>query len=153
MDNNFDAKFKCERSKTERDAGDQLFPAIGSSRSRSLTRKLSPNVETQSTKTISPFLTFPHRQEIAQLRSHYSEINERLENEHEQQMTLLQAEWKQLALERIRFQRLTLDYEDESHYLRAQIHRLNGQLSDNLHDHKQLLFQRRQVRLDPFDDR
>ena len=40
-------------------------------------------------------------------------LTDHLENEHQQLVSSLKAKWKQIAKERIRLQRLTLDYKQE----------------------------------------
>ena len=87
--------------------------------------KLSPNhstsdVDRQSNNTLSPTLNYPLNEHTAQLRLTYSKLTDRLEEEHEQQLATLTAHWRNVAKERLRFQRLTLDYQQESQRLTEQ---------------------------------
>jgi len=80
--------------------------------------KLSPSSTTVDTDnrtmdTASPTPTLSIDDQLTQLRSTYNDITSRLEREHEQLITSLSNEWKQTAKERIRLQRLTLDYKQE----------------------------------------
>ncbi len=75
------------------------------------------DVDIQSNNTISPTLTINTDEQAAQLRLTYSDITKRLEDAHEQLISSLKAEWEQTAKERIRLQRLTLDYQQEQERL------------------------------------
>lgn len=104
-------------------------------KTRSLSKKLStPDVETQSNKTISPSLSVPIRHKILQIQNQYAEILDRCENEHEKRVNKLKTEWKTLAFQRIRFERLTFDYQDEFRYFQRENRQLKGQISENVHD-------------------
>ena len=52
-------------------------------------------------------------EQTALLQSQFNQITSELEAAHEQRVSVLTVEWKQMAKERIRFERLTLDYEQE----------------------------------------
>ncbi|CAF0916535.1 unnamed protein product [Rotaria sordida] len=91
-------------------------------KSRSVSLKLSPTLTTadidiQSYNTISPTPTVNIDEQVAQLRLTYSDMNNRLEDEHEQLVSSLKAEWEKIAKQRIRLQRLTLDYKQEQERL------------------------------------
>lgn len=100
-----------------------------------MSKKLSTSdVETQSNKTISPSLSVPIRHKILQIQNQYAEILDRFENEHEKRVNELKTEWKTLAFQRIRFQRLTLDYQDEFRRIQKENRQLKGQISGNVPD-------------------
>ncbi|CAF1270820.1 unnamed protein product [Rotaria magnacalcarata] len=71
------------------------------------------DVDIQPCNIISPTPTLNINEQVAKLRLTYDEMNNRLENEHEQLISSLKTEWEQIAKERIRLQRLTLDYKQE----------------------------------------
>ncbi len=85
-------------------------------RSRSISLKPSPTlttVDVQSNSIISPTLTLNIDEQIAQLQLIYRDRTNRLENQHEQLVSSIKTEWEQTAKQRIRLQRLTLDYQQE----------------------------------------
>ncbi|CAF2604675.1 unnamed protein product [Rotaria sp. Silwood2] len=91
-------------------------------KSRSISLKPSPTITTadvdiQSCNTISPTPTLNTDEQVVQLRLTYSDMSNRLEDEHEQLVSSLKAEWEQIAKDRIRLQRLTLDYKQEQERL------------------------------------
>jgi hypothetical protein len=87
-------------------------------RSSSISTELSPTLipahtDNQTMETASPTPILSVDDQIKQLRSTYNDLTNRFEREHEQLVTSLSTDWKQTAKERIRLQRLTLDYQQE----------------------------------------
>jgi hypothetical protein len=62
-------------------------------------------------------LTLNNDEQAAHLQSTYGDMTHCLEGEHEQLISSLKTEWEQIAKERIRLQRLTLDYQQEQNRL------------------------------------
>ncbi|CAF3700276.1 unnamed protein product [Rotaria sp. Silwood1] len=113
-----------------------------SRKSRPVSLKPSPtlttaDVDIQSCNTISPTPTLNTDEQVAQLRLTYCDMSNHLEDEHERLVSSLKAEWAQIAKERIRLQRLTLDYKQEQERLIEENRRLKKQhsecLQENLH--------------------
>ncbi|CAF3594168.1 unnamed protein product [Rotaria sp. Silwood1] len=111
-------------------------------KSRPVSLKPSPtlttaDVDIQSCNTISPTPTLNTDEQVAQLRLTYCDMSNHLEDEHERLVSSLKAEWAQIAKERIRLQRLTLDYKQEQERLIEENRRLKKQhsecLQENLH--------------------
>jgi len=99
--------------------------------------KLSPTSNTVATDnrtmdTASPTPTLSIDDQLTQLRSTYNDITSRFEREHEQLITSLTNEWKQTAKERIRLQRLTLDYQQEHERLTKENRNWKKLFSDSL---------------------
>jgi hypothetical protein len=63
--------------------------------------------------TASPIPILSIDDQMIQLQSTYNDMTNRFEGEHEQLIASLSNEWKQTAKERIRLQRLILDYKQE----------------------------------------
>jgi len=82
--------------------------------------------------TVSPPPTLSTDDQIKQLRSEYYDITNRLEYEHEQLVASLSAEWEQTAKDRIRFQRLTLDYKQERERIEKENRKWQKLYSDSL---------------------
>jgi hypothetical protein len=61
-------------------------------------------------------------------------LTNRLEHEHEQLVASLRTEWEQIAKERIRLQRLTLDYQQEEARLTDENRQLRQLYNDNLQE-------------------
>ncbi|CAF0835512.1 unnamed protein product [Rotaria sordida] len=72
--------------------------------------------------------------EITQLRSVYNKITNHLECQHEQLVASLSSEWEQTAKERIRLQRLTLDYKQEYERLTKENRQWKKSFSDSLRE-------------------
>jgi len=117
MNNKLDVELNFDKSKINRvllfvflNIYLQLF------RSRSIPLKPSPTlttVDVQSNSIISPTLTLNIDEQVAQLQLIYRDRTNRLENQHEQLISSIKTEWEQTAKQRIRLQRLTLDYQQE----------------------------------------
>jgi len=108
-------------------------------RTRSISLKISPtstavDVDHQSGSTISPTLTFNIDEQDSQLRLIYRDITHRLEEEHEQLVSSLKIEWEQIAKERIRLQRLTLDYQQNQDRLTKENRRWKKLYSESLQE-------------------
>jgi hypothetical protein len=106
-------------------------------RSNSISNKLSPtsatiNSDSRTMDTVSPTPILSIDDQLTQLRSTYNDITSRFEREHEQLLASLSNEWKQTAKERIRLQRLTLDYQHEYEQLTKENRRWKRLVSDNL---------------------
>jgi hypothetical protein len=106
-------------------------------RNRSAFRKLSPatitvDSDNQSGSTISPTLPISHDEEAAQLQLAYRDIIHRLEDKHEQLVASLKSELEQIMKERIRLQRLTLDYQQEQNRLTEENRRWKKLYSESL---------------------
>lgn len=88
-------------------------------RTRSVSLKSSPTstVDIPTDNTISPTLTLNIDEQAEQLRLTYRDKTQHLEEEHERLVSSLKNEWEQIAKERIRLQRLTLDYQQEQNRL------------------------------------
>ncbi|CAF3120866.1 unnamed protein product [Rotaria socialis] len=84
------------------------------------------------TPTPTPTPTLNINEQVAKLRLTYDEMNNRVENEHEQLISSLKTEWEQIATERIRLQRLTLDYKQECDRLIEDNRHLKSLLSECL---------------------
>jgi hypothetical protein len=82
--------------------------------------------------TVSPPPTLSTDDQIKQLRLEYYDITNRLEHEHEQLVASLSAEWEQTAKDRIRFQRLTLDYQQERERIEKENRKWQKLYSDSL---------------------
>jgi len=82
--------------------------------------------------TVSPTPTLSTDDQIKQLRLEYYDITNRLEHEHEQLVASLSAEWEQTAKDRIRFQRLTLDYKQERERIEKENRKWQKLYSDSL---------------------
>jgi len=106
-------------------------------RTRSVSLKVSPtattvNVDSQSGNMISPTPTLNIDEQAAQLRLTYRGMTHHLEDEHERLVSSLKTEWKQTAKERIRLQRLTLDYQQEQNRLTEENRRWKKLYSESL---------------------
>jgi hypothetical protein len=106
-------------------------------RTRSVSLKVSPtattvNVDTQSGNMISPTPTLNIDEQAAQLRLTYRDMTHHLEDEHERLVSSLKTEWEQTAKERIRLQRLTLDYQQEQNRLTEENRRWKKLYSESL---------------------
>ena len=84
----------------------------------------------------------PLNERSAQLQLTYSKLTDRLEEEHEQQLNILTGHWRNVAKERLRLQRLTLDYQHESQRLTEQIHQWRTLEKENLREQAYLQSQR-----------
>jgi hypothetical protein len=82
--------------------------------------------------TVSPTPILSIDDQLTQLQSTYNDMTNRLEREHEQLLTSLLNEWKQTAKERIRLQRLTLDYQQEHERLTKEKRKWQKLYSDSL---------------------
>ncbi len=71
------------------------------------------NINSESMDTASPIPILSIDDQMIQLQSTYNDMTNRFEGEHEQLIASLSNEWKQTAKERIRLQRLILDYKQE----------------------------------------
>ncbi|CAF0838711.1 unnamed protein product [Adineta ricciae] len=109
-------------------------------RARPITAKLSfnENRDTPSNQFISPTLTLNVDEHAAQLRLKYSDRTNQLETEHERTIGVLKIQWKNMAKERIRLQRLTLDNLFEYERLIEENHRWKKLFNENLHDQARL---------------
>jgi hypothetical protein len=82
--------------------------------------------------TVSPIPILSIDDQLTQLRSTYNDITSRFEREHEQLLTSLLNQWKQTAKERIRLQRLTLDYQQEQELLTKENRKWKKLYSDSI---------------------
>lgn len=82
--------------------------------------------------TISPTPILSIDDQLTQLKSKYSDITNRFEREHEQLLASLSNEWKQTAKERVRLQRLTLDYQQEHQRITDENRKWKKLFSDSL---------------------
>ncbi len=73
-------------------------------------------------------------EQAAQLRLTYQDMTHRLEDEHERLISSLIAEWEQIAKERIRLQRLTLDYQQEQNRITEENRRWKKLYSESLQE-------------------
>jgi hypothetical protein len=106
-------------------------------RSKSLSNKLSPtsniiHSDNQTMDTVSPTPILSIDDQLTQLRTTYNDITSRFEREHEQLLASLSNEWKQTAKERIRLQRLTLDYQQEFERLTKENRKWKKLYSDSI---------------------
>ncbi len=79
---------------------------------------IAVNLDSESMNTVSPTPILSIDDQMIQLQSTYNDMTNRFEGEHEQLIVSLSNEWKQTAKERIRLQRLTLDYKQEFERIR-----------------------------------
>ncbi|UJR30144.1 hypothetical protein I4U23_017684 [Adineta vaga] len=114
-------------------------------RSRPISAKLSSpfitnigNCDLPSSHFISPTLTLNINEHMTQLRLIYVDRSNQLENEHEQLIASLKTEWEQIVKERIRLQRLTLDYQSELQSLAKQNHHWKNLYNENIIEQSQL---------------
>ena len=84
------------------------------------------------TASPTPVLSIDDR--LTQLRTKYNDITSHLEREHEQLIASLSNQWKETAKERIRFQRLTLDYRQEFKRLTKENRQWKKLFNDNLQE-------------------
>jgi len=106
-------------------------------RSNSISDNLSStlatiDIDNQTMDIISPTPILSIDDQLTQLRLTYNDITTRLEREHEQLLTSLSNEWKQTAKERIRLQRLTLDYQQEYQRITNENRKWKKLFSDSL---------------------
>ncbi|CAF2911200.1 unnamed protein product [Rotaria sp. Silwood2] len=90
------------------------------------------NDQTMNTSSSTPTLSID--KQITQLRSAYNDITNHLERQHEQLVASLSSEWEQTAKERIRLQRLTLDYKQEYERLTKENRQWQKLFSDSLRE-------------------
>jgi hypothetical protein len=108
-------------------------------RSNSISTEISSttataNIENHTMETVSPAPILSVDDQITQLRSTYNDMTSRLEREHEQLVASLSAEWKQTAKERIRLQRLILDYQQEHERIAKENRKWQKLFSDSLRE-------------------
>jgi hypothetical protein len=77
-------------------------------------------------------LPINHEEESTQLQLTYRDMTHSLEDEHEQHISLLKNELEQVAKERIRLQRLTLDYQQEQNRIMEENRRWKKFYSESL---------------------
>ncbi len=87
---------------------------------------------TESMNTVSPAPILSIDDQMIQLQSTYNEMTNRFEDEHTQLITSLSDEWKQTAKERIRLQRLTLDYRQEFERIQEENRKLKKLFSESI---------------------
>jgi hypothetical protein len=91
-------------------------------------------MDDRSMNTASSVPVLSIEDHIAQLRSTYNDITSHLELEHEQLVASLSAEWEKTAKERIRLQRLTLDYRQENEQLTKENRQWQKLFSESLRE-------------------
>ncbi|CAF1456593.1 unnamed protein product [Rotaria magnacalcarata] len=94
--------------------------------------QITPEMDCQATYTVSPVPTLSIDDQITQIRLTHSDITNNLERQHEQLVASLSSEWEQTAKERIRLQRLTLDYKQEQERLAKENRKWQKLFSDSL---------------------
>ncbi|CAF3697605.1 unnamed protein product [Rotaria sp. Silwood1] len=95
---------------------------------------VASDIDNQTMNTGSPIVTLSIDDQITQLRSRYNDITNQLECQHEQLVASLSSEWEQTAKERIRLQRLTLDYKQEFERLTKENRQWQKSFSDSLRE-------------------
>jgi hypothetical protein len=83
-------------------------------------------------ETVSPTPVLSIDDQLTQLHSTYNDATSSFEREHEQLIASLTNEWKQTAKERIRLQRLTLDYQQEHERITKENRKWKKLYSDSL---------------------
>jgi hypothetical protein len=78
------------------------------------------DIDSQVMDTTSPTPILSTDDQMTQLQSTYNDMTSRFEREHEQFIASLSDEWKQTAKERIRLQRLTMDFKQEFERIREE---------------------------------
>ena len=94
--------------------------------------QVTSDIHSPPLSTTSSVPTLSIDDQITQLRSTYNDMTNRLEHEHEELVTLLSSEWEQTAKERVRLQRLTLDYKQEHERLTIENKQWQKSFSDSL---------------------
>ena len=84
--------------------------------------------------TTSPAPILSIDDQMTQLQSAYNDMTNRFENEHLQLIASLSEEWKQTAKERIRLQRLTLDYKQELQRIQEENRKLQKLYSESIRE-------------------
>ncbi|CAF4095520.1 unnamed protein product [Adineta steineri] len=98
-----------------------------------LQQKSNFDIDNEMMDTVSPSIPILSiDDQMTQIRSTHNDMTQRLEREHEQLVGSLAAEWEKVAKKRIRLQRLTLDYKQESERLEVEKRKWQKLYSESL---------------------